>query len=134
MNSTFDATLVDVKNGKTKLVIKFDADEIEREELANLNDMIGKGVEVIVRPVSVVVKDAPKGQEYTVNDRGEVDQLDVYDFVGEIEILPQEDQEDLIDIVDSEDEPETEETPEETPEEQLTEEEQPKESAFEEVI
>jgi hypothetical protein len=133
MNSTFDATLVDVKNGKTKLVIKFDADEIEREELANLNDMIGKGVEVIVRPVSVVVKDAPKGQEYTVNDRGEVDQLDVYDFVGEIEILPQEDQEDLIDIVDSESEPETEEQPEEQQEEELTEEE-PKESAFEEVI
>lgn len=75
VESTFEATVADVKNGKTKLVIKFDAEEIEREELANLNDMIGTNVEVTVKARAVIVKEEgkEKGKEYSVNGRGEVE-------------------------------------------------------------
>ncbi|WP_134705150.1 hypothetical protein [Ammoniphilus sp. YIM 78166] len=73
VESTFEATVADVKNGKTKLVIKFDAEEIEREELANLNDMIGTNVEVTVKARAIIVKDEDKGKEYTLNSRGEVE-------------------------------------------------------------
>jgi hypothetical protein len=98
--SNFEATVADVKNGKTKLVIKFDAEEIEREQLANLNSLVNRKVEVIVKPLPVIVKDEDyEGQEYEVNGRGEVDvqgQTNIDEFIaGSDEAEPEEKEDSL---------------------------------------
>ncbi len=70
--STFLATVADVKNGKTKIVIKFDSEKIERDELANLNELVNHNVKVTVEYMPVVEDPEDEGTEYSVNGRGEV--------------------------------------------------------------
>lgn len=47
--ATFNATVADVKNGKTKIVVKFDAENMDRDQLANLNDLVNMNVVVTVK-------------------------------------------------------------------------------------